>query len=54
MPYSKLYYHFVWGTKNHLPLIDSALEAELYRVIAAKAQDMGGSSVHAIRRMNME
>ena len=47
MPYSKLYYHFIWGTKNRLPLIDSALEPELYRVIVAKAQGMGGF-VHAI------
>jgi len=47
MPYWKLYYHFVWGTKNRLPLIDTTLETELYRVIAAKAQDMGGF-VHAI------
>ncbi len=47
MPYWKLYYHFIWGTKNRLPLIDSALEPELYRAIAAKAQDIGGF-VHAI------
>lgn len=47
MPYWKLYYHFVWGTKNRLPLIDSSIEPELYRVIVAKAQDMGGF-VHAL------
>ena len=47
MPYWKLYYHFIWGTKNRLPLIDSTIEPELYRVIAAKAQDLGGF-VHAI------
>jgi len=47
MPYWKLYYHFIWGTKNRLPLIDSGLARELYRVIAAKAHDMGGF-VHAI------
>lgn len=47
MPYWKLYYHFIWGTKNRLALIDSILEPELYRAIAAKAQDMGGF-VHAI------
>jgi|SRR5688500_13249484 putative transposase len=50
MPYWKLYYHFVWGTKNRLPLIDASLEAELYRVIAAKAHDMDGF-VHAIGGM---
>ena len=47
MPYWKLYYHFILGTKNRLPLIDPVFEAELYRVIVAKAQDMGGF-VHAI------
>ena len=47
MPYWKLYYHFIWGTKNRLPLIDSTLEPELYRVIVAKAQKLKGF-VHAI------
>jgi putative transposase len=47
MPYWKLYYHFIWGTKNRLPLIDPALESDLYRVIAAKAQKLGGF-VHVI------
>ena len=47
MVYWKLYYHFIWGTKNRLPSIESALEPDLYRVIVAKAQDMGGF-VHAI------
>ncbi|NWG34600.1 MAG: IS200/IS605 family transposase [Chloroflexi bacterium] len=50
MPYWKLYYHFVWATRNRLPLIDSILEPELYRAIAAKAQDMGGF-VHAMGGM---
>ncbi len=47
MPYWKLYYHFVWSTKNRLPLIDSALEPELYRAIAAKVKDMEGF-IHAL------
>lgn len=47
MPYWQLHYHFIWGTKNRLPLIDSALEPDLYRAIAAKAQGLGGF-VHAI------
>jgi len=52
MPYWKLYYHFVWATKNRLPFIDSILEPELYRAIAAKAQDMGGF-VHALGGMEI-
>ncbi|HND91291.1 MAG TPA: IS200/IS605 family transposase [Anaerolineales bacterium] len=47
MPYWKLYYHFIWGTKQRLPLIDSALELVLYRAIAAKAQNLDGF-VHAL------
>src|SRR5689334_10508121 len=50
MPYWKLYYHFVWGTKHRSPLIDASFETELYRVIAAKAHDMGGF-VHAVDGM---
>jgi len=50
MPYWKLYYHFVWGTKNRLSLIDSDLESELYRVIVAKAQNLNGF-VYAIGGM---
>lgn len=51
MPYWKLYYHFVFGTKNRLPLIDLNIERELYRVLVAKAQKMGGF-VHAIGGMD--
>jgi putative transposase len=47
MPYSKLYYHFIWGTKNRFPYIDSGIEPEIYRAIVAKAQKFGGF-VHAI------
>ena len=47
MPYWRLYYHFIWGTKNRLPLIDATFESELYRAIAAKAKAMDGF-VHAI------
>jgi putative transposase len=50
MPYWKLYYHFVWGTKHRLPLIDASFETELYRVIAAKVHDVSGF-VHAIGGM---
>ena len=47
MPYWKLYYHFIWGTKNRLPLIDSSFEEELYKVIVAKVKDLEGY-LHAI------
>ncbi|MEW6401581.1 MAG: IS200/IS605 family transposase [Chloroflexota bacterium] len=47
MPYWKLYYHFIWSTKNRLCLIDPVIEPQLYRAIAAKVKDIGGF-VHAI------
>lgn len=47
MSYWKLYYHITWSTKGRLSLIDSALKPALYRVIAAKVQEMGGT-LHAI------
>jgi putative transposase len=47
MSYWRLYYHFIWGTKNRLPLIDAVFEPELYRAIAAKVKDLDGF-VHAI------
>jgi putative transposase len=50
MSYWKLFYHFVWGTKDRRLLIDPKLEPGLYRAIIAKAQEMGGH-VHAIGGM---
>lgn len=50
MPFSKLYYHFIWGTKNRLPLIEAGIESDLYRAIAAKVKDFEGY-VHAIGGM---
>ena len=37
MPYWRLFYHVVWGTKNSLPLIESAWENDLYGYIWGKA-----------------
>ena len=42
MPYWKLYYHFIWGTKNRLPLIDAGFEPKLHQAIAAKGNDLDG------------
>ncbi len=47
MPFHKLYYHFIWATKERLPLIEPTFESELYRATAAKVQKMDGF-VHAI------
>jgi REP-associated tyrosine transposase len=37
MPYWRLFYHVVWGTKNRLPLIESVWEADLHGYIWGKA-----------------
>jgi putative transposase len=37
MPYWKLFYHVVWGTKHRLPLIDPVWEKDLYGYLRGKA-----------------
>ncbi len=47
MPYWRLLYHFVWGTKRGEPLIESEWEDSLHNVIAAKAAELE-AMVHAV------
>jgi putative transposase len=47
MPYWRLFYHFVWGTKYREPLIGQDFQESLYRAIAAKVIEMEGIA-HAI------
>jgi REP element-mobilizing transposase RayT len=47
MPYYRLFYHLIWGTKNREPVIQPEFEASLHHVIAAKAKDLG-AFVYAI------
>jgi REP element-mobilizing transposase RayT len=47
MPYIKLYYHIIWGTKNREPRITPELEDKLHSYIAKKAIGLGGI-VHAL------
>ena len=49
----QLYYHLIWPTKDHRPLIQPAWEKELYTYLGAKAQELGcfpsainGTSTH--------
>lgn len=53
MPYWRLFYHVVWGTKNRLELIDPTWEKDLHRYIWGKATALeciphaiGGMSDH--------
>ncbi len=41
MPYWRLFYHFTWATKGRMISIEPDWEAELHRVITAKAQALG-------------
>lgn len=47
MPYYRLFYHIIWGTKNREPLIQVEFETSLHNVIAAKAKDLG-AMVYAV------
>jgi REP element-mobilizing transposase RayT len=42
MSFYKLYYHFIWGTKNHARIILPEFEARLHSAIAAKVKELGG------------
>jgi len=50
MAYWRLYYHFVWSTKDRLALVDCQIEARVFSAIAAKAQELN-AIVHAIGGM---
>ncbi|MCO6451502.1 MAG: IS200/IS605 family transposase [Caldilineales bacterium] len=40
MAYWRLFYHFVWTTKNREPLITADIEPNLYRFLHAQANEM--------------
>lgn len=50
MPYYRLFYHFIWATKNRLPLITDANREPILRAIAAKTKTLNGI-VHALNGM---
>ena len=50
MAYWRTYYHIVWTTKHREPLIGSAFERDLYRVIGEQCEKNGGV-LHAINGM---
>jgi REP element-mobilizing transposase RayT len=47
MPYSKLFYHIIWSTKNREPNITAEIEEQLHTFIVKKAIGLGGI-IHAI------
>ena len=50
MPFSRLFYHVVWATKERLPLINASNREPLYADIHAKVQQLKGI-VHALNGM---
>lgn len=50
MPYYRLFYHFVWSTKERLPLITQINRETIYRAIVIKVDDLRGI-VHALNGM---
>ena len=40
MPFWKLYYHLVWGTKNRQRLLAPEIEPQLYQFITNRALEM--------------
>lgn len=42
MPFYQLFYHFVWSTKNRLPLITPKAEPLIYEFLRTKAVGLGG------------
>ncbi len=45
--YHHLVYHYIWGTKNKLPLLTPTIEARLYPYIGYKCKELG-YSLHAV------
>ena len=39
--YYKLVYHFIWGTKNGLPLITETIETRLFPYLGIKCKELG-------------
>jgi len=51
MPYYRLFYHFVWVTKDRLPLITDANREPLYATLRSKTAGLRGI-VHALNSMS--
>jgi putative transposase len=50
MSYSRLFYHFIWTTKQRLPLIDESNRSIIYEAIKKKVETVGGM-VHTLNGM---
>ena len=41
MPYWRLHYHLVWGTRERVPLITPNVELVIHQTVFAKARELG-------------
>ncbi|SRR5258706_4367325 len=51
MPYYRLYYHFIWTTKNRAPIITASNQKAIFAVIQEKVVALNGI-VHALNGMS--
>ena len=51
MPYSRLFYHFVWTTKDRQPLITEINRGPILKAIAAKVEQLNGIC-HAVNAVS--
>lgn len=51
MPYSRLFYHFIWATKDRLPLISEINRPIIYSAIKTKVATLQGIT-HALNGMS--
>ena len=51
MPYWQLFYHFVWATKNRMPLLTQKIEPLAYSLLHKKANELG-AQVFALNGMS--
>ncbi len=43
MPFTQLFYHLVWATRNRQPRLTEEVEPILHNLVRNKAIDLGGS-----------
>ena len=50
MPYYRLFYHFIWSTKDRLPFLVMPNRGAIYHAIETKVEDLNGIA-HALNGM---
>ena len=45
--YSRIFLHFVWTTKNHIPMLDVDIKKDVVKVFCSKAKELGIKIIEA-------